>query len=352
MSYSSPKTAILNWQNSDMTLKAFAWGALSALSLVSPALAAQAQKTQVVLISFDGDHDNAQWQRSLALGAKTGAKFTYFLSCVNLISPENKMLYDAPDRGAGKSNVGFGDSRADVSARLMNIWRAHVSGHEIASHACGHFDGKDWTAAQWGQDLRSFGSIAANAWKINGETREPFGWRDFVAHDIVGFRAPYLSVSDGLEAALEAKHFAYDASGVERDITEPKIKNGIVRYALPMIEEGPAQRRIISMDYNLFVRHSNAIEQKDEGGVFEARTLEALNKAFDTQYNGLRHPLQLGLHFVLMNNGAYWKAMDTFASKVCVKPDVECITYKDYAARVKQTKTLAATDRAAKPKGS
>lgn len=335
-----------------MTLKAIASGALSALFLVSPALSAQTQKPQVVLISFDGDHDNALWQRSLALSAKTGAKFTYFLSCVNLLSPENKMLYEAPTKGAGKSNVGFGGSRADVSARLMNIWRAHISGHEIASHACGHFDGKDWTAAQWGQDFRSFNSIAANAWRLNGEMREPFGWRDFVANDIVGFRAPYLSVSPGLEAALKAKHFAYDASGVERDISEPKIKNGIVRYALPMIEEGPAQRRIISMDYNLFVRHSNAVEQKDEGGVFEARTLEALNKAFGAQYNGERHPLQFGLHFVLMNDGAYWKALDTFASTVCVKPDVECMTYKDYAARVKLNKTMAAAKPTAKRQGS
>ena len=324
-----------------MTLKAIASGAFSALILVSPALSAQTQKTQVVLISFDGDHDNALWQRSLALSAKTGAKFTYFLSCVNLLSPENKMLYETPTKGAGKSNVGFGGSRADVSARLMNIWRAHVSGHEIASHACGHFDGKDWTAAQWTKDFRSFDTIASNAWRINGEAREPFGWRAFVARDIVGFRAPYLSVSPGLEAAIRAKHFAYDASAVERDPTEPQLKNGIVRYALPMIEEGPAQRRIISMDYNLFVRHSKAIEQKDENGVFEARTLEALNKAFDKQYNGPRHPLQFGLHFVLMNDGAYWKALEQFASNVCAKPDVECMTHKDYAARVKPAKTVA-----------
>ena len=334
-----------------MTLKAIASGAFSALILVSPALSAQTQKTQVVLISFDGDHDNALWQRSLALSAKTGAKFTYFLSCVNLLSPENKMLYEAPTKGAGKSNVGFGGSRADVSARLMNIWRAHVSGHEIASHACGHFDGKDWTAAQWAQDFHSFDTIVANAWKTNGEVREPLGWRAFVARDIVGFRAPYLSVSPGLEAAIRAKHFAYDASAVERDPTEPQLKNGIVRYALPMIEEGPAQRRIISMDYNLFVRHSKAIEQKDESGIFEARTLEALNKAFDKQYNGPRHPLQFGLHFVLMNDGAYWKALEQFASNVCAKPDVECMTYKDYAARVKPEKTVAAKP-AAKRQGS
>lgn len=335
-----------------MIFKIFAWGALFALPFAQPALAAPAQKTQVVLISFDGDRENALWQRSLALSAKTGAKFTYFLSCVNLLSPENKMLYDAPIKGAGRSNVGFGESRDDVSARLMNIWQAHVSGHEIASHACGHFDGKDWTAAQWTQDFDSFNSIAANAWKTNGEAREPFGWREFVKNDIVGFRAPYLSVGPGLEAALTAKYFGYDASGVERDVSQPKLKNGIVRYSLPMIEEGPAQRRIISMDYNLFVRHSNAIELKDDGGVFEARTLKALNKTFDAQYNGERHPLQFGLHFVLMNDGAYWKALDTFASTVCVKPDVECITYKEYAVRVKLNKTLAEAKPTAKRQGS
>ena len=44
-------------------------------------------------------------------------------------------------------------------------------------------------------------------------------------------------------------------------------------------------------------------------------------------------PLQLGFHFVLMNGGAYWRALERFAEEVCAKPDVACISYRDYLAR-------------------
>lgn len=327
-------------------------GVSLALMCLDAAQAGQTHKTQVVLISFDGDRDNSLWDRSLELSAKTGAKFTYFLSCVNVLSKENKLAYNAPVIGAGKSNVGFAETREDVSARLKNIWRAHLSGQEIASHACGHFDGKDWSAAQWLQDFQSFDTIVADAWKTNGETYEPEGWREFVSHDIAGFRAPYLSTSAGLEQALRQKNFLYDASNVERDSAEPHVKGGIVRYSLPMIEEGPKQRRIVSMDYNLFVRHAGGFERHDEGAAFEQRTYEALTKAFNQQYNGQRHPFQFGLHFVLMNGGAYWKALERLAGEVCSKSDVECITYQEYAARVKADGSLAAAGATAKRKGS
>ncbi len=43
-----------------------------------------------------------------------------------------------------------------------------------------------------------------------------------------------------------------------------------------------------------------------------------------------RIPLQLGFHFTLMNDGAYWKALERFAEEVCVKADVVCTSYGDY----------------------
>ena len=46
-----------------------------------------------------------------------------------------------------------------------------------------------------------------------------------------------------------------------------------------------------------------------------------------------RVPLQLGFHFTLMNDGAYWRALERFAGEVCVKPDVVCTSYGDYLAR-------------------
>ena len=89
---------------------------------------------QYVVISFDGAHDNALWRRSRALAAETGAHFTYFLSCVYLLSPDTKTAYQAPHHSAGRSNVGFAETRDDVIARLDQIWSARSEGHEIGSH--------------------------------------------------------------------------------------------------------------------------------------------------------------------------------------------------------------------------
>ncbi|MGO6684014.1 polysaccharide deacetylase, partial [Rhizobium leguminosarum] len=41
---------------------------------------------QLVIISFDGAHDNELWLKSREMAAKNGAHFTYFLSCTCLMN--------------------------------------------------------------------------------------------------------------------------------------------------------------------------------------------------------------------------------------------------------------------------
>lgn len=290
-------------------------------------------RPQYVLISFDNSNGIAEWKRSRALAAKTGAKFTYFLSCVFLIPKDRRSSYVAPEHGPGKSNIGFAPSREDVAERLGQIWAARGEGHEIGSHACGHFDGKDWTKADWMAEFRAFRTTLANAYEANGIAGEPAGWRDFANTGIKGFRAPYLSTGPGLYQALAAKGFAYDASGVSRGPELPDRARTVARFALPQIPEGPAERRVIAMDYNLFVRHSGGFERSDDDGVFEERTYRAFHKALDREMAGDRTPLQLGFHFTQMNGGAYWRALERFASEACGRAEVACITYSDYLAR-------------------
>lgn len=308
--------------------------AFFALGATSLALARPPEPTtQFVIISFDGAHDLTQWQRSRALAKQTGATFTYFLSCVFLLSPETNGAYKAPGKGAGRSNVGFALSKDEVAGRLDAIWNARAEGHEIASHGCGHFDGGKWSAADWESEFDAFTGILRNAYALNGIDGEPAGWRDFAAAEIAGFRAPYLATNDALHAALSKKGFAYDASGVSRGPAEPEVQDGLARFALPQIPEGPSGRRVLAMDYNLFVRHSGGFEREDVDGVFETRTIEAFRNAFDREYRGNRAPLQIGFHFTLMNGGAYWRALERFAEEICGKPEVACISYRHYLER-------------------
>ncbi|WP_040676981.1 polysaccharide deacetylase [Nitratireductor pacificus] len=297
------------------------------------ASAPPAPPPQYVIISFDGALHLEQWQRSRALGQETGARFTFFLSCVYLLSPETRRAYQAPGMARGRSNVGSGYSRADVEGRLSQIWTARAEGHEIASHACGHFDGKDWSAADWEAEFDQFTAIAANAWKLNGIDGEPKGWQDFVRKDIRGFRAPYLSSSPALFAALGARGFDYDASTVSSGPVLPRTRGGVTRFSLPLIPEGPREKQVIAMDYNLYVRHSGGKEKPENASAFEERAYQAFMTSFEKEYAGKRTPVQLGFHFTLMNDGAYWNAMERFARDVCIRKDVRCVSYRDYLDR-------------------
>ncbi|WP_370340498.1 polysaccharide deacetylase [Shinella oryzae] len=306
---------------------------LSAAVAAAPALAEDkagetVKRKQLVIVSFDGAHDNALWEKSRAMAKRTGAHFTYFLSCTFLFPREDRATYQAPHEKRGRSNVGFSPDREDTLLRLSEIWMAKEEGHDIGSHACGHFDGGKWSEKDWTAEFTFFADALKNGWRNAGAPeREPADWQRFVKEDIKGFRAPYLSAGPGLVKALEAKGFTYDASLVTKGPAMPVTSGDIARFGLPLIPEGTSQRPVIAMDYNLYVRHSKGKENPDKGAAFEDSTLKAYRDAFNRQYDGARVPLQLGFHFVEMNAGAYWRALDRFLTETCSKPDVACVSY-------------------------
>lgn len=312
-----------------------------AASLVAlPALAAAeetaeaniaARPRQLVIVSFDGAHDNRLWMKSLDMAKRTGAHFTYFLSCTFLMTKAGDgSRYKAPGKAAGRSNVGFAQSEAEIAERVGHIWQAHLDGHDIGSHACGHFDGSDWSKADWQGEFSAFRTALENAWTTGRVAdRQPAGWQDFVKTDILGFRAPYLATSPGLVPALKAAGFTYDASLVSKGPATPDRRDGLPRFALPLVPEGPSGRPVIAMDYNLFIRHSMGVENRRDSAAFEERALTAYRQAFEAQYAGERIPLQLGFHFVEMNGGAYWRALERFLTETCKRPEVACVSYAD-----------------------
>ncbi|MCO5730501.1 polysaccharide deacetylase [Rhizobium sp. SSA_523] len=297
-----------------------------------PALAETAAKPkQLLLMSFDGAGSNPLWERSRRMAERVNARFTYFLSCTLVIDWERARSYKGPHHAAGRSNIGFAQTKDEALARLDHVWQAHREGHEIASHTCGHFDGRAWSVEDWRAEMQSFRTVLSNGFADLGAAKdEPEGWRAFVAA-IEGFRAPYLSTSKALAEAERLEGFTYDASGVTKGPQLPQQTDGVLSFGLPLIPEGPQARKIIAMDYNLYMRHSSGTEKPDQSAQFEERAYQAFRSAFDAQYEGDRIPLQIGLHFVEMNAGAYWRAMERLASDVCARPDVGCITYREAA---------------------
>lgn len=294
------------------------------------AVEAQTSKpSQIVIISYDGAGDNKLWTRSRNTAKDIGASYTYFLSCSLIIDrASNAKSYQAPGKSAGRSNIGFAQSIQEVKTRLNNLIEARREGHEIASHTCGHFDGGKWTAEEWQQEFSSYKNHLANAWDaIDAGAEKPADW-DAMLQSIKGFRAPYLSHSTALDQVVKSNGFAYDATSISKGPEWPKRENGILKFSLPLIPEGPKQRPIIAMDYNLFVRHSMAVESADRAEEFSSRAYDAFRVAFNRQYAGERIPLQMGFHFVKMNGGAYWDAHEKLLREVCGKSDVECLSYE------------------------
>ncbi len=155
----------------------------------------------------------------------------------------------------------------------------------------------------------------------------------------MGFRAPYLSTNANMYLALKGSGFRYDASGVSRGPEMPGKSGPLLTFDLPLIPEGPKNRRIIAMDYNLFVRHSGGFEHRKDSVKFEERSYRAFRDAFNAQYGGKRLPLQIGFHFVEMNGGAYWRAMERLVTDICGKTDVACVSYRDAITLLENEKT-------------
>lgn len=157
---------------------------------------------QFVLLAFDGSLNLNFWEESRTFARDENVKFTYFISGVYFIPNASKRAYTAPARlGPGKSAIGWGGEVKEIAARYGQLQAAHDEGHEIASHANGHFDGSRWTEADWQSEFDQFDDLI---WEGVGVIP---GLR-FNPRDSIGFRAPQLGHSPGLWPAMASHKYA------------------------------------------------------------------------------------------------------------------------------------------------
>ncbi len=64
--------------------------------------------------------------------------------------------------------INFGGTAEDIEKRVGFINEMHAAGHEIASHAVGHFDGRGWSAADWAQEFRNYRELVDHVAGNNG----------------------------------------------------------------------------------------------------------------------------------------------------------------------------------------
>jgi peptidoglycan/xylan/chitin deacetylase (PgdA/CDA1 family) len=297
-----------------------------------------AKPPQFVMLAFDGSKNVAFWEASRQFAKENNVKFTYFASGVYFLTQADAQQYLEPKRGRGKSAIGFGGTVADMKDRLHQMKLAMEEGHEIASHANGHFDGSKYTADEWNSEFDQFTQIMSTVWDRYRLPNEPAGWKAYFKNEILGFRAPLLGVGNGLYDALRNHKFRYDTSRVKDMSYWPKKINNIWSFPLAQLTISGSGKKTLSMDYNFYYTQSGGQEGPPElFPEYEREMYDTYMAYFNFNYHGNRAPVHIGHHFSLWNGGAYWKAMQRFAAEVSKKEDVICGTYKDLLKFVSET---------------
>ncbi len=311
--------------------------AFSFLAFGGVAFTAQAdtdRPPQFVAIAFDNCTELERWQELSDFAAEINRDgdrlhFTFFVSAVNFIANRNRHVYEGPRQPRGASSINFGGTPDEVKRRVAYVNALHAGGHEIASHAVGHFDGRNWSQAEWDREFRSFESVLANIAQNNGFDADVK--LAFPVSNLAGFRAPYLAISSGLYGVLKDRKFRYDASGNSAPDAWPERIDGIWRFNLARLRLANSSRATLSMDYNFFVAQSGAKADPRRYAFFRDQILQTYLDYFRTNYTGNRAPLHIGHHFFDYQGGAYKDALKTFARTVCGLPEVRCVTYRALA---------------------
>ena len=219
---------------------------LVTLGALAPARAAVDRPPQFIVMAFDNCTELERWQELTDFAAelnKGGARihFTFFVSASNFIADASRNIYEGPHQRRGYSRISFGGTPEQIRKRVEYVNALYRSGHEIASHAVGHFNGRSWSAADWEKEFRAFGQILKNVGPNNGLPGSKFA---FAVTDVIGFRAPYLAKGAALYSTLKAHGFRYDTSGVGQADAWPEKIDGLWRFNLAMLRiQGSAGAR-------------------------------------------------------------------------------------------------------------
>lgn len=286
---------------------------------------------QFVLLAFDGSLNLDFWRESRQFAKDSGVKFTYFISGTYFLPDAKKTAYQGPHHAAGKSDIGFGGDAAAIKARLEQVRIAASEGHEMGSHANGHFDGTSWSAEDWNSEFQAFDKLIFQAGPNAGFAQPNLG---FTQPEVIGFRAPLLGQGPGLYTTLSAHHYAYDTSKTAAVDYWPEKKNGVWNFPLAQLRVVGSGKKTLSMDYNFYFTQSGGVSKPENKALYKKEMLDTYMQYFETNYFGNRAPVNIGHHFSKWNGGAYWEAMQTFAKRVCSQPEVKCVTYKELMAFV------------------
>ncbi|MET8474334.1 hypothetical protein ABZY90_11170 [Streptomyces sp. NPDC006422] len=292
---------------------------------------------QFVVFSWDGAGEDSQklFSHFRKVAQKNDATMTYFLSGVYLLPQSKAAEYHAPQHSAGRSDIGFNDTKGikDTVEQLRGAW---LEGNEIGTHFNGHFCGKgggvgEWSVAEWKSEIQQAKSFV-KSWKTNaGLNRSaplPFDYDK----ELIGARTPCLEGKENFTRAASQMGFRYDTSGVNNQVW-PTKKNGLWDLSMQLVPFKGHSYEQLTMDYNFMVNQSGTATQGDPAKreFWGDQMRDSLLAGFDRAYKGNRAPLVIGNHFESWNGGTYMRAVEQTVERVCTKPEVRCVSFRQLA---------------------
>jgi hypothetical protein len=268
---------------------------------------------QFVVFSWDGAGEDSQklFSHFREVAKANHTTMTYFLSGVYMLPEDKRDEYKPPQHSPGRSDIGFNDEQgiADTVKQLRLAW---LEGNEIGTHFNGHFCGSgggvgQWSVEEWKDEIAQAKKFV-KSWKTNTGMKKasplPFDY-----DKELGFR--------------------YDTSGVNEQLW-PKKKQGLWDLSMQLVPFPGHSYEQLTMDYNFMVNQSGTRTQGDPNK-FEFwgdQMRDGLLKGFHRAYDGNRAPLIIGNHFESWNGGTYMRAVKETIERVCNKPDVRCVSFR------------------------
>ncbi|MEU0069573.1 hypothetical protein ABZ027_08520 [Streptomyces sp. NPDC006332] len=292
---------------------------------------------QFVVFSWDGAGEDSQrlFSHFRQVAKANDATMTYFLSGVYMLPTEKRELYRPPQHSPGRSDIGFNDEQgiADTVKQLRLAW---LEGNEIGTHFNGHFCGSgggvgEWSVDDWKDEIAQAKQFV-KSWKTNTGMKKasplPFDYDK----ELIGARTPCLEGQENFMKAAGDLGFRYDTSGVDNQVW-PKKRNGLWDLSMQLVPFPGHSYETLTMDYNFMVNQSGTRTQGDPAkyDFWGDQMRDGLLMGFSRAYDGNRAPLIIGNHFESWNGGTYMRAVEEVVERVCNKPDVRCVSFRQLA---------------------
>ena len=282
---------------------------------------------QFVVVSFDGAGDLGLWGHWRALARSVDARMTFFLSGPFVYPEARRTDYKPAGKRAGASDVGFGDP-AKVLPRAAILRQAIGEGHEIGSHANGHFCGargiNRWTSAQWETEFQAFDRMVRLGPSLAAGRRVT---PPFDPATVRGIRTPCLEGKRAAYRPVMRKHgMRYDASDPGK-IAWPVKTGGLWSFPLQSVPLAGTKRSTLTMDYNLWFSQNKAkVTPPGQVPRLKRQALATYRGALAQARAKGNAPLFLGNHFNRWNRSVYADALTIFVRETCRRPGVKCVS--------------------------